>query len=493
MLAPRNARESQHGRAVPSQQLDAAPRADSAETRKPLLVVADPENTPLIDGKFFLAWQKTDGRFFIGRTKPRVYVGRDYDAARYRFRDFVRGRSEDPTVWGQMIKGRLAVVDVPESPNRDRLFHSVVVPILDFHQPETLRCIRRFILSNPAEAARRLEIPELVRLTSLPPVLPSVPLTEVYDAYVSKRKRPSPKELAAVKRYWDAFAAAVAPAATVADVTAERVRAWADVAYAPLKSGGSTKMVRHRIEYVRRVFAYAARQGVDGAECERVLKEIRKIELPDLTAADPRPISREHFEKLFAAADERWRAILLLALNCAFYPVDVRTVPKSAIDLKAGTLVFERAKTRTARVAALWPRTVAALRAYQRAEPHDSEAVFITQYGGAYTEKGLNTTYRLLRDDAGVPEDVEFAHIRDGAYSAAVEGGADVVHAQILAGHKTGVQDHYIRRNPRMVADACDAIEKHYFGRVPGAKKAVTKTRQRGPTAGSRCKKKART
>ncbi len=265
---------------------------------KPLQVVADPENTPLIDGKFFLAWQKTDGRFFIGRTKPRVYVGRDYDAARYRFRDFVRGKSEDPTVWGQMIKGRLAVLDVPEDPKRDRLFHSVVVPILDFHQPETLRCIRRFILSNPAEAARRLEIPELARLTSLPPVLPSVPLNEVYDAYVGKRKRPSPKELAAVKRYWNAFVAAVSPAQTVADVTGDRVRGWVDSAFTPLNAGGSPKMVHHRIEYVRRVFAYAARQEVDSAECQRVLKEIRKIELPDTAGADPRPINRQHFEKL---------------------------------------------------------------------------------------------------------------------------------------------------------------------------------------------------
>jgi integrase len=434
---------------------------------KPLLVVADPTGAPLIDGRIFLAWQKTDGRFFIGRTKPRVYLGRGYDAARYRYRDFVRGNEKDPTVWGQMGKS-LAIVDAPPGVTLDPLFQSVIKPILRFDDPETLYCIRRWILGDPKEAARRLEIPELARLSSLPPVLPSVGLSAVHDAYVGKRKRPSPKELAAVKRYWDSFADAVTPAVTVSDVSAERVRAWADSAYAPLGSGGSPKMVRHRIEYVRRVFAYAARQGVDSAECERVLKEIRKIELPDLAATDPRPISRQHFEKLFAAADERWRAILLLALNCAFYPVDVRTVPKSAIDLEAGTLVFERAKTKTARVAVLWSRTIDALRAYQRAEPHDSESVFITQYGSAYTEKGLNTAYRWLRDEAGVPDGIEFAHIRDGAYSAAIEGGADVLHAQILAGHKTGVQDHYIKRNPRMVTDACGAIERAYFGNDRG-------------------------
>ena len=86
------------------------PRVRIPQNRgKPLLVVADPTGTPLIDGQIFLAWQKTDGRFFIGRTKPRVYLGRDYDAARYRYREFGRGKEEDPTVAGQIMK-TLAIV-----------------------------------------------------------------------------------------------------------------------------------------------------------------------------------------------------------------------------------------------------------------------------------------------------------------------------------------------------------------------------------------------
>ena len=55
--------------------------------------------------------------------------------------------------------------------------------------------------------------------------------------------------------------------------------------------------------------------------------------------------------------------------------------------------------------------------------------------------------------------------IRDGAYTAAVQKkGVQFEHARILAGHRTGMSDHYIKRDPEMVADACRAIEERYFG-----------------------------
>lgn len=37
----------------------------------------------------------------------------------------------------------------------------------------------------------------------------------------------------------------------------------------------------------------------------------------------------------------------------------------------------------------------------------------------------------------------------------------------ILLGHITGQRDDYLKRNPNMVADACRAIERRYFGETP--------------------------
>jgi hypothetical protein len=60
---------------------------------------------------------------------------------------------------------------------------------------------------------------------------------------------------------------------------------------------------------------------------------------------------------------------------------------------------------------------------------------------------------------------VQFADIRDGSFTEAVAGeGVDFRHAQVLAGHRSGIADAYVRRNPKMVAKTCAAVEQAYFG-----------------------------
>lgn len=52
------------------------------------------------------------------------------------------------------------------------------------------------------------------------------------------------------------------------------------------------------------------------------------------------------------------------------------------------------------------------------------------------------------------------------AYTLAVEAGGDLTHAKLLAGHRVGISDAYVKRNPSIVADACEAIERHYLRRA---------------------------
>lgn len=115
------------------------------------------------------------------------------------------------------------------------------------------------------------------------------------------------------------------------------------------------------------------------------------------------------------------------------------------------------------RLAVLWPRTVDAIRQYQSEHPHHSEFLFASEIGQPYNGNHMGRNFRRRRTEAKLPVTVEFAHIRDGAETAAIEGGADLTAAKLLAGHRTGISDHYVRRNPKMVADACEAIERHYF------------------------------
>ena len=195
----------------------------------------------------------------------------------------------------------------------------------------------------------------------------------------------------------------------------------------------------------------------------RLLDLCEMLVPPRANGKDPNPIARQHFEQLLSVCDSKWKAAYLLALNAALYPSEVADVRKTEIDLDAKTLRMDRGKTGIVRIAVLWDRTVDAIREYQAEHPHESDYVFISEEGQPYNANHVGRNFRRRRKLAGLPFSVQFAHIRDGAETAAIEGGADLTQARLLAGHCAGISDHYVRRNPKMVADACEAIEAAYF------------------------------
>lgn len=42
------------------------------------------------------------------------------------------------------------------------------------------------------------------------------------------------------------------------------------------------------------------------------------------------------------------------------------------------------------------------------------------------------------------------------------EAGVPIETMRMLAGHRNGMSDHHLKRNPR-IATACEAVERHYF------------------------------
>ncbi len=134
---------------------------------------------------------------------------------------------------------------------------------------------------------------------------------------------------------------------------------------------------------------------------------------------------------------------------------------KPEIDLTNGTLLTNRNKTGITRIAVLWDRTCSAIRNTPR---HGRSHLFLNRAATPYHPDHIRRGFDRLRKAAGVDGAVKFSDIRDGAYTAAVQSGADITHAKLLGGHSTGISDYYVRRNPKMVADACAAIERAYFG-----------------------------
>ena len=432
---------------------------------KPLLVVTDDDGQPVMTLPHYLAWHKATGTFYVGGSEPRAYLKtRDRLEAIYRFRDWMAEFAGESVEYDQTWHPTGKAKDVLEQLTRKK--RDKVVLRKEFPEAEAWSFVRREILKSPTVAAEKLGIPEIARLSALPKPQPSVACAVALDAYLAKRKQPKPEEIKKVKRYWRDFVSAVAPAQTLKDIDVDALSRWEDVAYAKYEDSGSPKTLAHRFEYVQRVLNYAIKKGIDVAECERLVAEIVsvKTELPDLRNPNPSPISPDDFHTLLEASDAKWTAILLIALNLCYYPVDVRRLPKAAINPKTGVVIFDREKTgQTTRVGILWKRTREAIRAYLESSGHAAETVFITQYSKPYTAQGLRNAFRFLRDKTDLA-DIELAHVRDGAYTAAIEGGASETIAKILAGHSiSGMSDAYIKRNPRMVAEAVEAIEKHYF------------------------------
>ncbi|MCK4624766.1 MAG: tyrosine-type recombinase/integrase [Phycisphaerae bacterium] len=326
--------------------------------------------------------------------------------------------------------------------------------------------IHDLILTDCRKAAVELEIDELAWFDQLKPPEPSLTLREVGDLYFNRHKSLSHEWKRKVKRMWKEFLRSV-DAKTVRNITADHISHYHDKVYDVFNKGKSPTWAAQRFGAVKTIFSHALTRGKDQEQLQRVLTLCKMLVPPAKNGVDPQPFTPEHFKKLLAAVESEpmWKAIFLLSLNAALYPSEVAVVRKKELDLDGGTLVMDRGKTGIPRVAVLWPRTVEAIRRYQSERSHHCEYVFVSRTGSPYDANHIGRNFRRRREIAGLPESVEFAHIRDGAFTAAYNGkGVEEKHAKVLAGHRSGMTDHYVKRNPQTVAAACRAIEEVYFG-----------------------------
>ena len=413
------------------------------------------------DGKPVVALSREpkSRRYYATGTKPRHYFGTDLDQALVRFRSW-QAKQQGSTV--AMFVGQIdEETDKPPVWSydflRDGWQHELTGPAAD----AIFAWVREQVLRDPARFAERIGIPELARLSSLPEPEPSLTLQAMGSAYFGKRRKVSKDWRKKMSGFWHEFVAAVG-VITLGQIKREHVEAYhARVWDRANKDKLAPTYLAHRFQAVRSVLRFGLKNGRDVANVRRIIDLTALFELPKKTGVQPDPMSPRDFRKLLDAADTKMRAILLLSLNCALYPGEAATVRKSDIDLEAGTYSAARPKTGIARIGVLWPRTVEAIREYQKAEPHHSAYLFVSNEGGPYAAHGLAHAYRRLRVKVGVT--AEFAGIRDGAFTEAVKAGLD--EARWLARHKAGgASDNYIRRDPSLVREACAAIERTYFG-----------------------------
>lgn len=318
--------------------------------------------------------------------------------------------------------------------------------------------LKRQLITRKEWVAKQVEVEQIAWLDQLKPPTPSPTLKELGELYTGKAGL-SPNEAGRSKLFWKEFSKAVG-VNTIRDLTHDHVAAYEQVIqggkYAP-------KSILHRYRKVRTILAYAIKRGKGVEDCRRALDITAMLEVKDATPLDPKPISVADFWAVHKAAEEAgdktFTALLLTALNAAMYGGEVAALKWEEVDLKAGTLVTRRPKNGVSRVAVLWPQTIKALKEL----PRHGDSIFYTRVR-SYTIFSVLDGWRKYREAAELSDSIVFSMIRDAAFTIACRCST-LDQARILAGHRLpGASDHYIRRAPHFVADACAAIQREFAG-----------------------------
>ena len=319
--------------------------------------------------------------------------------------------------------------------------------------------LRELLISDPGYVGKMVGIPELAGLARFEIPKSPVTLAAIWEHYETTNKSKSKSE---AKRHWNRMVNQT-QARTLQDLTKGRLHKFRESIESDtaLQSGGTKE---HLYGKVKAVIAHAKKShDIDGAQVRRALDNCAVLfsdaEVPEYR---PVPIQRDHLHTLLEAAGTGpWRAWILMGLNCAMYIEELCDLKWEHIDLEAGTLSMRRKKTKVARAAVLWPETVAALKSLRRGPVY----VFTSPQGTRFqSAQSRCNEFAKLRDKCeSVPKSVSFAQLKDGATTHAARGTVqDGRLANILAGHKCGMEDAYILRNPEIVAPACAAVYSHY-------------------------------
>jgi integrase len=153
----------------------------------------------------------------------------------------------------------------------------------------------------------------------------------------------------------------------------------------------------------------------------------------------------DELRRMIDAAPVQLKAMLLLAANAGLGNSDCGNLPLTALDLDAGWLDFPRPKTGVGRRAALWPETVAALRAVLEKRPkpktaEDAGLVFITRYGYSWAkdvaDSPITKETRKLLNSLGIGGKRNFYCVRH-VFRTVADEAKDQPAADYIMGHES--------------------------------------------------------
>jgi integrase len=389
-----------------------------------------------------------DGRWFVVATGAR-FTEPSEKTAIYRFRAM---GGEEP-----MIPLQFPAESIHRISNLKTREEETVV-MAEAVEADLFAWFRDQLITRPAYLADRMGIPQLACIGDLPikQTLTISKIRSTYDVGCPITRRAKNEALAVFDKFITSTGAK-----TIDDLTTEKLLEFKN----KLENRGSIKSAETLKGYfgrIKSIIAYGKKEGLNTSTIDACLSRMavlwtKKKSTPKI----PKTISADDFWKIYDAANDFWKAFLMVALNLCMSMDEVCSLRWADFNLAGKSYASHRGKTSVARAAALWDETVALLKTL----PRKGEYVFTSSHGTRYNRNTKVNDFRELADSVGLVK-VTFNQIRKGAYSAALRDKTvkDGRFARVLAGHVAkGLEDNYGERSVEYAAPACDAVYKHYF------------------------------
>jgi len=396
-----------------------------------------------------------------GRTK-RIWLGKDKQLAIAKFYAIVaqvRGEQENLVLvplklWTEKPVGTTEIVD--GRTKRIPVDISHYVP--ESHHIEWLKNE----LKDPKRLARKTGIEEFAQFGQLLR-RDTIPVPDLLANYLSKKKQIGKHEEDNSRRWFDEFQQVI-DCKTVDDISLVDIQRYEDYVHSlPL----APKSMIHRIAKIGTIFKYN-RGRLSNPHVGIVHDWLCGLERPEEDKPyDPNEMSLDDFNKLFSAANLKWKAMLLLGLNCAMGPTPITQLQQKHINNFESTAIRRGKRGRVLMVATLWDRTKEALQNYLETRKDNSPFIFITRFGEPHESNGITNYFNeTLRTKAGISADVKFNHLRDTFSTLAQDAGYTIEQINLVLGHvNPGMNDRYAKRQAKkLTGEMCFAVERAFFG-----------------------------
>jgi len=316
------------------------------------------------------------------------------------------------------------------------------------------RYVGEEIRTRPKWVAEQTGVEQIGYLTRLKPPEKPPTFVEVESTWKEHFKK-STEQKRRVLHAWEDFKK-TAGVTEIEQITPDVAISYRDAVYS---RDLTPKMQVNIFSRIRRLFTFARSREIAPQMLADVIDALKRLVPSDSAVSlDPQPIDPMDYKSLIDAADAEDRAMLLLMLNGAYYCAEVVRLKWSMV--KDGCIITHRNKHgRCVRVCVLWKETLDALSML----PRKTDFIFNAYTGLPLGTKGAEKRFRVLRTAAKVSMAVTSSHLRDGAATAMAQAGVTDKFFAIAMGHRSGISDHYVKRNPNMVAPACEAIRNYYF------------------------------